>query len=733
MNNFTIDYIKEAAAQKLIKFNSDRTYITYVDQNISRNYNNPEEKIQAETFCKLVLQYKYPASHIRQFVSVTVGADTKQADIIVYNDEKNKSPHIIVECKKEDVSEQEFAQATNQAFSYAYATAGTLKYVWTTSGIKDVYHKFDKESDARETVSDIPQYGVDKLSAYKYAYNGGATKDGQQLTPLEKVSEGELTNIFKQAHQALWGGGELNPSEAFDELDKLIFCKIYDEKKYRNDGEPYDFQIIAVEPKDKSPEAKAKAEEQTNKELLKRIKDLYEEGRKIGVRKNDPDIFKDDIKLNANKARTVVGYLQGIDLLNTDLDSKGRAFETFMGSFFRGDFGQYFTPRKIVGFVVDSLPITNKSTVLDTSCGSGGFLLHALDKVRQEATSKYPDHKENVQQYDRWKPYWHEFAQHNLFGVEINEQIARTAKMNMIIHDDGHTNVISADGLLSPEDIRERTDNYGFKGNSFDFIITNPPFGSVIKQTEKAYMRNFSLATRDVDWLNPASKAAVRPSQSSEVLFIEQAEKYLRYRGYLAIVIPDGILTNSSMQYVRDYIGETFRIVAVVSMPQTAFMANGAGVKSSVMFLRKYSESDKLNRQEIKIKIQASLLDESEEGKELYSLLENKKKELAKYAKLIKKAEKDGADNAEELKEKRQQISDDFAEKIEKTREILTENYDTMYKNELDNYPIFMAIAEDIGYDAAGKETGKNELEDISQELLKFINAIEKGKDRFFL
>ena len=118
----------------------------------------------------------------------------------------------------------------------------------------------------------------------------------------------------------------------------------------------------------------------------------------------------------------------------------------------------------------------------------------------------------------------------------------------------------------------------------FHFIITNPPFGSIVKQTEKAYLHQYQLATKDVDWLNPNSKTSERPSQSTEVLFIEQAENYPVDGGYLAIVIPDGILTNSSMQYVRDYISDTFRIVAVISMPQTAFSANGAGVKSSVLF-----------------------------------------------------------------------------------------------------------------------------------------------------
>lgn len=726
-------YTQEGIKKGVIRITEDGNNITYIHQGKTRNYKNPEEKVQAEIFCKLVICYKYPVENIGLYVPVTDGSTKKEADIFVYNDSAKTAPYIVIECKKEDVSEQEFIQATNQAFSYAHFTAGTVKYVWTTSGIKNAYFKFDKESSVRETVSDIPQYGVKKLSAYKYAYNGGTTESGQQLFPLAKVSENELTNIFKQAHQALWGGGELNPSEAFDELDKLIFCKIYDEKKDRDVGEAYDFQVISVEPENNTEEAKAKAEAETNKRLLKRLVALYEEGRKIGERKNDPEIFKDNIKLNAAKARTVVSYLEGVDLLSTDLDSKGRAFETFMGSFFRGDFGQYFTPRNIVSFIVDSLPITNKSRVLDTSCGSGGFLLHALDKVRKAATQKYPNHKNDVKQHARWWPYWHDFAENNLFGIEINEQIARTAKMNMIIHDDGHTNVVASDGLVSPEVLQEKTGNIGFKRNSFEFIITNPPFGSVIKQTEKAYLHQYSLATREVDWLNPSSKASERPSQSSEVLFIEQAEQYLTDGGYLAIVLPDGILTNSSMQYVRDYISDTFRIVAVVSMPQTAFMATGAGVKSSVLFLKKYSEREKEKRQAIRSRIQSSLLSESNDGIELYSLLEQKKKEVAKYNKLIKAIEKESVEEAKKIKDERQSVIDDYDEKIEKVKELLTESYEEHYKNELTNYPIFMAIAEDIGFDATGKETGNNELTTISKELNRFIEAIENGNDRFFL
>ncbi len=566
-----------------VKISDDLSTITYINQNISRNYNNPEEKIQAATFCELVLKYNYPVEQVKLYVKVTVGSDVKEADLIVYNDSACNKPHIIFECKKDTITELEFKQAVCQAYAYAFATAGTVKYIWVTSGIKNEYYAFDKEVDSRESISDIPQYKVKKLASYKFAKNGGITESGQKLFPLVKVEESELANRFKQAHQALWGGGELNPSEAFDELDKLIFCKIFDEKKKREDGKPYDFQIIKVEPKSRNKHDIEIADKETSENLLIRLIALYEEGKSIGERKNDTEIFKEGIKLNAAKARTVVSYLEGVDLLHTDLDSKGRAFETFMGSFFRGDFGQYFTPRNIVNFIVDSLPINENHRVLDTSCGSGGFLLHALDKVRKDARDFYKIREgetETVECHD----LWHEFAENNLYGIEINEQISRTAKMNMIIHDDGHTNIVTSDGLLSPADLCIKTNNDRFKEHSFHFIITNPPFGSIVKQTEKAYLHQYQLATKDVDWLNPNSKTSERPSQSTEVLFIEQAENYPVDGGYLAIVIPDGILTNSSMQYVRDYISDTFRIVAVISMPQTAFSANGAGVKSSVLF-----------------------------------------------------------------------------------------------------------------------------------------------------
>lgn len=718
------ELLQQGIEKNIIKFDDEQKYITYVRQNKRRNYTTPEEQIQAESFLKLVFVYNYEPEFIEQFVSVKIGSDTREADIIVYNNTEHTSAHIVVECKKQDVSDMEFNQAIAQAFSYAATGTVRAKYFWVTSKIKNAYFEISEQEPKKYlSVPDVPQYGVSQLAKFKYAKSGGSV-NGQKLFELEVVTEDELTRRFKQAHNSLWGGGELNPSEAFDELDKLIFCKIWDERKPRRRGEAYDFQVFS-----ETTEAK------TNKQLSQRINALYAEGRN-----KDPQVFKDDIRLNPEKLRTVVGYLESIHLSNTDLDSKGRAFETFMGSFFRGDFGQYFTPRPIVKFIVDVLPINNNSLVLDTSCGSGGFLLHALDKVRQQASGYYPDFETKPDEVKDHFKHWHYFAEKNLFGIEINEQIARTAKMNMIIHDDGHTNVITTDGLLPIDDIKDedgnitqrgiysRTQNKGFAYNRFDFIITNPPFGSSIKQTEQAYMRQYDYTLKDTDWLNPTSKPTARDNQSTEILFIEQCHNFLKEGGYLAIVIPDGVLTNSSLQYVRDGIEEKYRIVAVVSMPQTAFQATGAGVKSSVLFLKKHTSETTEQIQNQKTKLQDTIK-ENNNYLEKLAQIDKAKQQHIKDMKGFNNSEKlvgKTLTQSDAYKQWKQEANTEYKEQVNALKEILSEQYLEQKQQTLNDYSIFMAIAEDIGYDATGKETKTNELNFIGQELARFIEAVNR-------
>ena len=703
--------IQQGVEKGIISFDDEQKYITYIHQKKKRGFQNPEEQVQAETFCKLILQYGYPQENIHQFVAVKMGVSDKEADIVVYNDKDCTQPYIIVECKNVDISELEFQEAVKQAFSYAHALAGTSKYVWVTKGNKEEFYKFDKEKNTKETVSDIPYFGESDTKKYRFA-KGGYYKEKIQgkdtkidVQDIQSISESELTKLFKQAHDALWAGGELNPSEAFDELDKLIFCKVWDEKNTKK-GEPYQFQVL-----------------NEDAETLKtRIHGLYDKGKV-----KDPEVFNKPIDLTAERIKTIVEYFQKISLSETDLDSKGKAFETFLGTYFRGEFGAYFTPRNVVKFAIEALPITNESRVLDTSCGSGGFLLYVLDKVRRQATEIYTDYKTDTREYKDWFAHWHDFAEKNLFGIEINEQISRVAKMNMIIHDDGHTNVIQHDGLYQIDVIAKK--NKGFASDSFDFIVTNPPFGSIVKQSEKAYMQTergtapyYDYSLKEINWIDKIAKSSHlttgRENQSTEVLFIEQTYKFLRAGGYLAVVIPDGILTNSSLAYVREGIEEKFRIVAVVSLPQTAFTHTGAGVKSSVLFLKKYDERTTLNIRATKDRIK-NLLDDQKQIKQTIDRLEAEKKQALKPL--------NAKDEATQTRKK--EITDEYNERISNFKEELEELYETEKQRQLPDYPIFMAIADNIGYDATGKNSYKviSVDEDATYNDKKAIKEIQEN------
>jgi type I restriction enzyme M protein len=280
--------------------------------------------------------------------------------------------------------------------------------------------------------------------------------------------------------------------------------------------------------------------------------------------------------------------------------------------------------------------------------------------------------------------------------------------------------------------MQEKSGNKDFKYNSFDYIITNPPFGSSIKLSEKTYLSTYALGVKEVDWLDTkvstSKKKIPRDSQSTEILFLEQCHRFLVEHGYLAIVIPDGILTNSSLQYVRDSIEEMYRIVAVVSMPQTAFAATGAGVKSSVLFLRKHSEkqTEKINNQKNKLK------ETLKKENNFISTIEKWEKEKATAIKKLEANAKALNPNAnkkeitEIIKDDKTAIQNAFTDKVNLLKEELTEKYFSAKQTALDDYPIFMAIAEDIGYDATGRNTNNNELVQIGMELAKFINHINQ-------
>lgn len=744
-----MNLLQTGIAKGLILLNAENTKITYPNRHKTYNFKNPEELVRAESYIQLVEIYGYLPMRIDFEVTVPRRTPSDSADIVVYSDDALTVPYIVVECKKETATNPEFKQAIEQGFGNANSLRAA--YVWITSKTLSNYHdvaNFGAQERILNIIADIPGFGTTALKQAKF-YTGGVDERGDKAFDIDKISQSELTRKFKQAHDALWGGGQRNPSEAFDELDKLIFCKIRDEKTPRRAGVPYEFQVFTKE----SPEA-----------LHKRISAIYAAGRT-----DDPEVFRDDIRLSPTELETIVGYLAPINLSDTDLDSKGRAFESFMGSFFRGEFGQYFTPRNVVDFIVEVLPISNKSLVLDPACGSSGFLLHILNKIRRQADDFFDERKQVFEH----KTFWHDFAKDRLYGIEINDQIARTAKMNMILHDDGHTNVLAFDGLQSQDRIQtyaqknKSRGHFNFKQDNFDFIATNPPFGSTIRAAERSYIGDYSLGRKNLDWIDAKLRNALsdekRDSQKSEILFIEQCHKFLKPGGFLAIVLPDGILTNSSLQYVRDWIDEHFRIVAVVSLPQTAFTHTGAGVKSSVLFARKYEPAETVAIRNLKQNLQDDLFGDERFGKEFKRIAEEKAAVLKKGDETIQEINETLVNHIEALRNQgtltrdeqsglkrnareaidlhkqtdeyktwKQETTDKYNEEFEAVREALSDEYLEKVRSKITDYPIFMAIAEDIGYDATGRETRTNELTEIGTQLREFIAAVVEGNDSFF-
>jgi len=565
-----------------VTISDDESKITYhCKRDYVTSFKNPEEKVRASYFCELILDYDYPPKNIDIEVTVPRRTPEDRADIVIYQDGEE---YLVVECKKDGITDAEFKQAIEQAFGnanslrskFASVVAGITKTAFDVAGFKPSERE-------KNVISDIPKkYG--KTPKYKFV-KGDKEKD------LKEVSKDELIRALEKSHDTVWQGGRLAPTTAFDEVSKLLFCKLRDEKTTKKD-ETYNFQIGTHESAD---------------EVFKRVNEIY-----LKAKKEDAEVFKEDIRLDSKVVYSVVEHLQELAINKIDLDTKGVAFERFMEDFFRGKMGQFFTPREIIDFCVKMLNPEKSDLLIDPACGSGGFLLNALDTVRKEAESSY-------EEKEAWE-HWHKFAMNNLYGIEINDQIARVCKMNMIIHDDGHTNVISTDSLKNIDEISKI--HKGFKKNHFDLLLTNPPFGATVKSTEKDYLDKYELG----------SKIDNRKNQKTEILFIERCLHFLKHgTGKMAIVLPDGILTNSSLQYVRDFLLNNVQILAVISLPQLSFAHFGAGVKSSLVFLRKKKEDEKLG-----------------------------------------------------------------------------------------NYPIFMAIAEHIGYDATGRKDSVNDLEKIREEYILF-------------
>ena len=540
------EYIELGIKRNLIevKENKDGSVrIKYIIQNKEYDFTDPEEIVRAVTYIQLIECYKYPPYRIKFEVNVPRRTPNDWADIVVYSDDNFQENYIVVENKKENISESEFNQAIEQGFGNANSLRA--KYLLISNFDKKFAYDIKNYPPNERDQNKIPDIPINYGLVPTFLYKKGSDND------ISEVSFATLSSLFKKCHDVIWAGGKLDPSTAFDEMSKILFAKIQDEKTTRRNNY-YKFQV---------------GQNENEVIVSQRIFDLYNEARAV-----DPNVFTEDIKIPYSKIYEVVKILQSISLNKTDIDSKGQAFEIFLGVVFRGGLGQYFTRRQIVEFGVNFLEPDENDTILDPSCGSGGFLLYSMKKVFEQIEKDYEG------EYDLISSKKFSFANNNIYGIEINAKIARVAMMDMIVNGDGHSNIENNTGLNNTFTIPN------LKYGKFSLILTNPPFGVNIKKADRDNLGENSFDNFEF--------AKGKKSQVSDILFLEQYFKFLtndeRKNPRVGVVLQTGILNNPSNKNFINWLRLNFKILGIVNLPEFSFRKAGSGMKTVLLFLKKY-------------------------------------------------------------------------------------------------------------------------------------------------
>ncbi|RYF31166.1 MAG: N-6 DNA methylase [Comamonadaceae bacterium] len=532
----------------------------------------PEEYVRQEILKSLVREYGYGKRDIRVEFPIKFGSRRVRVDIVVFppdlrpSEQTQASAWLIIECKSAKVRPSMKKDGVEQMLSYMAACPNVAVGMWT-NGEDMASYAFEAETSGQRVtveIPDIPHCG-DTAEA--------GTPRFDQLRPAASDS---LLFAFRRAHSYIAGNQGMQKPEAFWELLKLIFCKIQDE---RDSSSP---QFFAT-PK----------ERQNMTGLMRcsaRIGKLFE-----SVKRQYPQIFKsaEQIELEPKVLAYIVTQLQMFSLLDSDVDVKGKAYEEVVGSNLRGDRGEFFTPRNVCNMMVGILDPTDKDLILDPACGTGGFLIaamnHVLGSVKRDVRASGRSRQLQDDTIRDRKKY---FLEKNLVGLDFNPNLVRATKMNMVMNNDGSGGLFQANSLDNPtrwtEDLRAR-DLIG----SVDVILTNPPFGSKIPIDDASILEQFDLGRQwDYDessdtWVQ-TTKTTARPP---EILFIERCIQLLKPgSGRAAIVLPDGILGSPGLGFVRQWMLTYATILASVDLHPDTFQP-GTSVQTSVLVLQRKSES----------------------------------------------------------------------------------------------------------------------------------------------
>ncbi len=521
----------------------------------------PEEHVRQRWARSLVEEYGYDPADIEVEFRIKIGSARGGIDLAVFHPgdaHKQENVYIAIEAKRPEVKPTDRAEGVGQLKSYMSACSRCRHGIWVASE-KMAFRRL--EDGTIEDDIDIPRFGYDEPVVPQF---------GDLVPALD------LKATLHRCHNYVYANQGLQKAEAFHELVKLIFAKVYDETESSG---PLRFYVRAEERRSTAGQRRL-AEE--------RIGPLFD-----AVKHRYPYIFpsEDKIDLNGKVLAYIVAELQRYSLLGTQTDVKGAAYEELVGANLRGDRGEYFTPRNVCDMtirMVFALFARRNMTsirILDTCCGTGGFLVSAINNLRlflfqrEENKGGSPEAIE-ARVHDGLR----ELATRNIFGIDINPFLVQTCQMNLVMHGDGSAHVYQADSLALPGEWADHEAAANAGHGTFDVVVTNPPFGSEAIVDDPHILEHYELAR--------AGSREVRGTMPPEQLFVEAAWKFLKPGGILAIVLPDSILNNPSLEFIRRWLLNRTRVIASIDLPKETFADSGGVPNPSVLMVQRLTRDE---------------------------------------------------------------------------------------------------------------------------------------------
>lgn len=523
---------------------------------------------------RLIAAYGYLPEQLDRDVPIDNAA---YADIAIWRtaDAKNRQsiPDIcvVVICKEEHIR----IDADKYLETFKEASIGTVNFF--------VLHNL-KETKVFLLDSSHPMGGVERIGDFPKAADVMTDEAiAAFIRRMRRNTKEALLNAFDKCHNIVRNNDKLSPEAAFDEISKVMFIKMMYERK--PDGELIFSQDKFLKDEKQYLTSHPKADY---------IAYLFE-GVKVYFAEDDLYEKYDSVRICRKSFTAILKELEVIDFYDMTEDVKGVAFESLVGKTFRGELGQFFTPRQVVNYMIEVLDIKEGETVCDPCCGSGGFLIRAFEYVQDAidrdiqkqieetkksnipSLGKQERISELLQECDKniQGSRYGKLCMDYFFGVDANVRMARTAKMNMIMHGDGHVGVYLHDGLLDVKSVTK---------DRFDVVLINPPYGVHVDRTAKDENGKYVFGEYKVS------------QSAAELLFVERVINLLKPGGRAGLVLPEGLFTNTNLKSFRKLIEDRAQILNITAMPPTVFLASGANVKPNLLFIRKLTEEEQNGR-----------------------------------------------------------------------------------------------------------------------------------------